>query len=152
MLAGSYVNDTKTVVGLAPANRTTTALSAKADLTNFKGAKAIVHLGTFGDTQSATIYVEAELQESDDDSSYTPVANADLKFTGTRAAATGHAVGTFAQTKTDAGADPAGLYEVGYKGLKRYLKVNMRLTGTHTVGTPSVVLFVMGESDVKPVQ
>jgi hypothetical protein len=152
MLYSSFVNDTKTVLGLAPANRTATALSAACDLSNFKGAAATVCIGTFGDTQSASIFIEAELQESDDNVTYTPCPNANLQLKAGRSVLTGTATGTFMQTKTGAGADTAGLYEAGYLGNKRYLKVNMRLTGTHTVGTPSAVIFRLGEASVKPQQ
>lgn len=153
MASRDLINNLKEGAGLAPAVRTATALGSAFDVRGYKSVIARVHLGTFGDTQSGSIYIEAELQESDDNSTYTAVADADLLFlaSSARAAFTGTAVGTFVQTKTTAGADVAGLYAVGYRGSKRYLKVNMRLTGTHTNGTPSAVSFTASNPDYAPV-
>jgi len=135
------VRDTTSVSGLAPAVRTATALSASCDLAGYEGCTARIHVGTFGTSQSASVYIEAEVQDSDDDSTYAAVANANLDFPSAFSARTGTAVGTFFQSKTDAAADAAGLYEVGYHGLKRYVKVNVRFTGTHGTGTPTAVSF-----------
>ena len=94
----------------------------------------------------------AELQESDDDSTYTAVADAALEFPLWQglAARVGTATGTFFQSKTTGAADVAGLYEVGYRGSKRYIKVNVRLTGTHTNGTPTAVSFSQGQPAFTP--
>jgi hypothetical protein len=129
------VRDVTSVAGLAPVLRNTTVLGSACDLQGYEGAIARIHIGVFGDVQSGSVYIEAELQDSDDDSSYAAVADTLLDFPSAFSARTGHAVGTFCQTKTDAAHDLAGLYEVGYHGAKRYLKINVRLTGTHTTGT-----------------
>jgi hypothetical protein len=146
------VHNEKPIAALAPAVRTATALSAKCDMQSFQSVIARFYSGVFGDTASATVYTEAEMQESDDDSTYTAVADADLLFPSGKAARTGTATGTFFQSKTTGAADLAGLYEVGYRGSKRYLKVNVRLTGTHTNGTPTTVTFSLGNADYKPAQ
>src|SRR5690348_2462596 len=125
MASRDLVHNLKPTSGLAPAVRTATALSSACDLQGFESVVARVHIGTFGDVQSGSLYIEAELQESSDNSTYTAVADADLLFPSGRSAATGTATGTFVQTKTTGKADTAGVYEVGYAGTKRYLKVNM---------------------------
>ena len=66
------------------------------------------------------------------------------------AARVGTATGTFFQSKTTGASDAAGLYEVGYRGSMRYLKVNLRLTGTHTNGTPTSVSFSEGNPNFSP--
>lgn len=153
MATRDLVHNLKPVVGLAPAVRTATALSAACDMQGFESVAVRFHSGTFGDTASATLYTEAELQESDDNSTYTAVADSDLLFPSGKSARTGNATGTFFQSKTTGGAaDTAGLYEVGYRGSKRYLKVNVRLTGTHTNGTPTAVQFSLGHADYYPAQ
>lgn len=147
------VNNLKDVVGLAPVIRTTTVLSAACDLRGFHSAVARIHVGVYGDTASGSLYIEAELQESSDDSTYTAVANADLLFGASSglAARTGTAVGTFFQSKTTAAADLAGIYVVGYRGSKRYIKVNTRLTGTHSTGSPIAVTFSMANAEYAPI-
>lgn len=152
MATRDMVHSVKPTAGLAPAVRTATALSAACDTQGFEAVTVLVHLGTFGDVQSGTLYIEAELQESSDNSTYTAVADSDLLILTSRSTITGTATGTFVQTKTTGNADTAGLYSVGYRGSKRYLKVNMRLTGTHSTGTPSAVAFVAGHPDYVPAQ
>jgi hypothetical protein len=154
MASRDLTNNLKGVVGLAPAVRNATALSAKADTQGFESVVARVNVGTYGDSQSGSVFIEAELQESDDDSTYTPVADADLLFPvwQGKAARAGTATGTFFQSKTTAANDAAGGYDVGYRGSKRYLKVNVRFTGTHTTGTPTSVSFSLGHPSFDPAQ
>jgi hypothetical protein len=148
----NLIKELKPVAAIAPVVATTTVLSSACDTQYFEGAIARVHIGTFGDTQSATVYMEAELQDSDDNITYVAVANALLTFAGTGSVRTGHAVGTFLQTKTTGATDLAGLYEAGYLGGKRYLKINLRLTGTHTNGTPVSAAFTLGNTVFGPAQ
>lgn len=129
------IRDCTSVAAVAPVLRNTTVLSSACDLAEYEGVIARIHIGAFGDSQSGSVYIEAELQDSDDNITYGPVADASVDFPAAFSARTGNATGTFCQTKTDAAHDLAGLYEVGYRGIKRYLKINVRLTGTHTVGT-----------------
>lgn len=138
-------------IGLVPVKVTATQLSGKIDLAGFHGASIALMIGAYGDAQSGTVYMEGELQESNDDTTYTAVADADLLFPPGDAARTGTATGTFFQSKTTAADDLSGIYTVGYRGSKRYLKVNLRLTGTHTNGTPVAVLMTAGFPDYAPV-
>jgi hypothetical protein len=139
-------------VGLAPLLRTTTTLSSAFDTRGFQSVIAAFHQGAFGDTPSSSVYTEAELQESDDNITYTAVADTDLSFPGALTARTGTATGTFFQSKSTGAVDLAGLYPVGYKGSKRYLKVNVRATGTHTNGEAYGVTFYAGNADYDPAQ
>lgn len=133
--------DVTSVVGVTPAVKTTTTLSSACDLAGYEGCLVRLHTGAFGDVQSSSIYIEAELQDSDDNGTYAAVADALVDFPSAFGARTGHATGTFFQSKTDAAADTAGLYEIGYHGQKRYLKVNLRFTGSHSTGTICGVSF-----------
>ncbi len=128
-----------------PATLTATTLSAAIDLQNVGDAAVAVLVGESGDTLSGSVYWELELQESDDDSTYTAVADADI----TNAISGATATGTFALI--DAAAEDDAVYFTGYKGNKRYLKVNIRATGTHTNGTPMGVLGLKGKQAVNPV-
>lgn len=152
MATRDLLHNIKPVRGLAPAVRTATALSSACDTQGFESVVARVDIGTFGDVQSGSLYIEAELQESSDNSTYTAVADSDLILATGRSAITGTATGTFVQTKTTGSNDLTNVYEAGYRGSKRYLKVNMRLTGTHTNGTPSAVTFDLSSADYLPAQ
>jgi len=154
MASRDLTNNVKGVGVLLPAVRTTTTLSTKADTQGFESVIARIHIGTYGDAQSGSVYMEAELQESDDDSTYTAVADADLLFPVAqgKAARTGTATGTFFQSKTTGANDAAGHYDVGYRGSKRYLKINLRFTGTHSTGTPSSATFSLGHPSFVPAQ
>lgn len=123
-----YHNLSKTQM-LAPATLTTDTLSAAMDLQDAQGGLLVAAVGASGDTLSATVYVLLEVQHSADNITYEACANADLT-----AYVAGAATGTFA--KIDDPAEDATLYSVGYRGGKRYLKVNVNLVGTHTNGIP----------------
>lgn len=150
-MAKDLVNNVKITTGLVPATRTADTLSSACDRQGYQSVAILFHIGAIGDTASGSVYAEAELQESDDNSTYTPVANADLLFKAGRSAASGSAVGTFFQSKTTGAADTgSATYIVGYRGTKRYLKVNYNVTGTHTNGTPVAVTFVLSHADYAP--
>ncbi|MFE2555973.1 hypothetical protein ACFXGT_08045 [Streptomyces sp. NPDC059352] len=87
----------------------------------FQDALVIVHTGTITDGTHAV-----DVQESDDNSSFTSVAASELQGTEPSIVA----------------ADDNKMYVVGYKGLKRYLRVAVTASGTTSGGVygASVVL------------
>lgn len=102
-----------------------------------KGYESVVHavaVGDSGDTLSGALMVELELEESDDDSSYTDCANSALEnpATGATGAVTGTNTGTFAVI--DAPSEDSAMFFVRYVGTKRYSRVVVNKTGTHTNG------------------
>ena len=129
---------------LLPANRTATATSASLDLRYADDVLLVFTVGAQGDTLSGTVKTEFEVQESDDNTTFTPVANADL---------TSSESGTNAGTAKviDANAKANSTYKAGYKGYKRYIRVVERRTGTHTTGTPTAVHAVLGRTRYQPV-
>lgn len=126
---------------LDPAVVTADANCSSVDLKNYGVCRFLVAVGESGDTLSGTVYIELEVEESDDDSSFTDVANAHLS-----ASVTGANVGTFA--KIDAPAEDDALYTVEYRGHKRYARVVVNVTGTHTNGTPIAVVAALGAQKV----
>lgn len=80
----------------------------------FGGALCVVTSGTITDGTHTV-----EVQESDDNSSFTAVADADLQGTEP-------AIGA---------ANDNVVYEIGYRGTKRYLRVAVVTTGATTGGT-----------------
>lgn len=96
---------------LAPASRTATANGTGVDLTGYDAATVVLDLGAAGGTTPSFTF---EVQESSDNSSFAAVAAADLD-SGQPAAVT--AGGT--------------VVEIGYRGIKRYIRVAITaVTGT----------------------
>ena len=107
------------------------------DLQGYEGATVLVTIGAEGDTLSGSVYFEIGLEHSDDDSTYTDCAQADivdgtiaadgvfLKIDGTGTAGTGGNPDSTGAT-----------YRVGYRGGKRYIRTTIAKTGTHSNGTP----------------
>lgn len=89
----------------------------------------LVHVGNSGDTLSSSVYIEVEIEESDDNSTFTDVADADLD-----AYVNGTNDGCIA--KIDAPTEDSLVLEVEYHGTKRYVRPVINVTGTHTNGTP----------------
>jgi uncharacterized protein (DUF927 family) len=95
----------------------------------------VVDMGNSADTLDGSNYIELEVEESDDNSTYTDVANADLvKYV------TGNNTGTFGVI--NAAAEDSTVFMTGYRGEKRYARVVISFTGTHSTGTPMSVLAV----------
>lgn len=89
------------VESLAPASRTAAVNGTGVDLRGYDSAMVIIQRGAAGGTSPSFTF---EVQESDDDSTYTAVADADLDGTEPVVTAAGAAV------------------RIGYKGAKRYLR------------------------------
>jgi len=85
----------------------------------FRSALAVVQTGTITDGTHTV-----EVQESDDNSSFTAVADADLQGTEP-------AIGA---------ANDNVVYEIGYRGTKRYIRVTVVTSGATTGGTFGAVL------------
>jgi len=103
------------------------------DLKGFEEATAIVDVGAEGDTLSGSVYFEISLEHSDDDSTYTDCVQADI-INGTIAAG-----GIWLKLDGTTGGDPdttGGNWQIGYVGGKRYLRLVLAKTGTHSTGTP----------------
>lgn len=125
-------------VSLVVASRTADADGASVDLLNYQGATIVGLIGAEGVTLTSTDKIEFELEESDDDSAWTDVADADL---------IGFVAGTndgcFAVFDANAGA-PA-VVKAAYIGAKRYIRAVANFSGTHGTGTPLGV-YVIGQA------
>lgn len=105
------------------------------DMQNFRHAAFYAMVGESGDTLSGSVYVELELEESDDNSTFSDCADADITN-----AVDGNNDGTFA--KIDAAAEDDAVYMTQYTGSKRYVRPVINVTGTHTNGIPIGILAV----------
>lgn len=103
--------------------------SAACDLRNHDGSLLSVNMGNSGDTLSGSVYIELEVEDSPDGSTWTDVP--DALITG---AVTGSNTGTFA--KVDAPAEDSRIFTTAYLGREAWVRIVVNLTGTHTNGTP----------------
>lgn len=115
-----------TATSLAPAARTSTANGTGVDLQNYGSAMVVWNVGAITDgTHTPSI------QESDDNSTFTAVAAADLS---------GTAVALVASTNQ----------EIGYTGTKRYIRAVTTITGSPSTGGVYAALVVRGRPRTLP--
>lgn len=130
---------------LPPLARPASAVSQSVDLQNNDSATFVISVGAAGDTYSAINRIEASIQESDDNVTFTPVADSDLQ----RVVSGGQATGTF--LVLNANAQAGQVYRTAYTGNKRYARVALNNYGTTTNGTPMDVLALLGRPRLAPV-
>jgi len=127
---------TNVAVGIANATILADNTPAAVDLAGYRGAEIILAIGAGGITFTTTNKVEFKLTHSDDDSTYTAVAQSEVL---------GTTVGTGGIIKSlNAAHATASVYRVGYVGSKRYLKLLADFSGTHGTGTPIAAIVVRG--------
>ena len=130
-------------VSLAAAVRTAAANGTGVDLQGYESATVLVDVGAEGDTLSSSVFFEVSLEESDDNSTFTDVEQAGI-VDGTIASG-----GIFLKLDGTTGGDPdttGGIFRVGYVGGKRYIRVVLAKTGTHSNGTPLGAMVVKGHA------
>ncbi|ASQ10647.1 hypothetical protein [Sinorhizobium meliloti] len=115
---------------LEPAARTASANGAGVDLRGYNSALVQVVAGVWTDGTHTP-----KLQESDDDSTYTDVAAADL-------------LGSF--TVIDGADDDAQTFKVGYKGNKRYIRGATTVAGA-TTGAVYGMIVIRSHANDAPV-
>jgi hypothetical protein len=111
-------------------NNTSEGTGVGVDLAGFDAAKMIAHVGQSGDTLSGSVYMTVQFQESDaSGSGYADIATDDLK-------------GGANAVVIDAAAEDEVIVQRNYVGGKRYARILVTFTGTHTNGTPISALVV----------
>jgi hypothetical protein len=117
----------KAVQALVPilGNTTAEGTGVVVDRQGFQSALMIAEVGISGDTLSGSIYWTIAFQECDDTTpgNFTNIAAGDLD-----GGVNDHVINAAAE-------DPTTIVR-GYKGSKRYLRILLTQTGTHTNGTP----------------
>lgn len=113
------------------------------DMTGYDRCTFLVDLGESNDTLSGSVKIELEVEESDDDSTYTDVADADLSDV-----VTGTNTGCFGVI--DAAAEDAAIFSTTYKGTSRYVRPVINVSGTHTNGTPLGVIAIRHKATSLP--
>ena len=136
-------NNINPAVSVINAVKTAAANGTGVDLQGYESATILVDVGAEGDTLSSTVYFEISLEHSDDDSTYTDCAQADI-IDGTISAG-----GIWLKLDGTANGNPdsaGGIFRVGYVGGKRYVRVVLAKTGTHSNGTPIGAMVVRGHA------
>ncbi len=129
-----------TLIGAATLSADNTPVAV--DRRGFESVEIVLAIGVGGITFSGTNKVEFVLTHSDDDSTYTAVATADMLGVTV-------ATGGIIKSLTAAHAAAAS-YRFGYRGGKRYLKLLADFSGTHGTGTPIAATAVLGNPGVAP--
>ena len=127
--------------------RTSDANGATVDRKGFEHVEVIWTFGAEGDTLAANLYMELELEHSDDDSTWADCADTDI-------------IGESTETTTNTGTcallnavgDAAGIiYRCAYTGTKRYIRPVYNVTGSHSSGTSSACIVALSGALNKPV-
>lgn len=136
-------NNITVVQAIGPVVAAADVTSAAVDLQGFDAATIIVQTGIGGITFTGTNKIEYVLTHSDDDSTYTAVAQIDVTDNVTVAS------NGIIRSLVAAHAAPTAV-KVGYVGGKRYLKVMADFSGTHGTGTPLSVAIIKGRPNLLP--
>ncbi len=114
---------------------------------DMKGATELLFVlcvGIGGITFDATNKVSVTLNESDDDSTYTAVADVDIKGISPETADSGIVL------LLDSAHAAALTYHWSYIGSKRYVQVLADFAGTHGTGTPMSLVAIKGGLNLTP--
>lgn len=115
---------------------------AAIDLHGFDAAEILLDIGVGGITFTGVNKVDFVLTHSDDNSTYTHVADADLL------GVSGTSNGIIKSLQAAHAA--AATYRFGYIGNKRYLKLLADFSGTHGSGTPLAASVLKGRPRLTP--
>lgn len=136
---------TSLAASLALATRTADANGSGVDLQGYSSALVLGIVGPEGDTLSGSDSISIELEESDDNSTFTDVAAADMKI---KSPAVAGSSGQFGLADTNSEAPI--VFQCAYLGSKRYIRVVDNRTGTHSTGTLTGGYVLRGTPSVVP--
>lgn len=131
-------NSVKVVAGIDPivGNNTTEGTGLTIDTLGYESCDMVFHFGVSGDTLSGSVKMQASLEDSPDNSTWTAVAAAGLQGS---------------LSLIDAAAEDEVVQSVGYIGTQRYVRHLITFTGTHTNGCPISAVAVLGHARHQPV-
>ncbi len=118
-------------------NNDTEGTGSSIDLKGYNSAEMAVTVGQSGDVLSGSVFLELKLQHSDDGSAWSAVSSPNDML-----GATPDANGRF--SLIDDPAEDGVTVAVGYIGPKRFIRVFVDTTGTHTNGTPIGAVAILG--------
>jgi len=127
----------------------TTVAGTGVDLKGFSAAEVVVQVGTYAETVSGA-FSEFSIQESDDDTTYTDVANADLTDTVAATSTVTGASTTGVIGKVSSTSNDNVVFKSGYKGSKRYIRVKENAEKNHNVGLPVSAVVIAAIPNLAP--
>lgn len=130
-----FENNLKHDLVVVPAVITADANGASVDMAEYRHLAFYALVGNSGDTLSGSVYIELEVEDSADDSSFADCADALVTNT-----VTGTTTGTFLVANLPAEDQIIAMCE--YKGSARYVRPVINVTGSHTNGTPIAIMAV----------
>ncbi len=113
------------------------------DCREYGAGFVMLHIGIGGITFSGANKIEFIMTHSDDDSTYTAVAQADVQGVTVGAGGIVHSL-----IVEQAAAE---IVRIGYSGEKRYVKILADFSGTHGTGTPLSAVMIFGYPSWTPV-
>lgn len=137
-------NSISVISTLTPAVRTADVTAAGVDGKGAASVTHLVHVGVGGITFDDTNKIEVIMEHSDDNSSYSVCAQADVLVDAGITVASG-IVKSFVVAH-----GAAEVYEIGYRGGKRYSRVKLEYSGTHGTGTPTATSALLGNLAIAP--
>lgn len=123
---------------VTPIIATTTPTVISVDRQGFDSVTFAVHLGAGGITFTGTNKIEVILEHSDDNSAWSAVTNP-KDVVGRTSTITSGIVASYIAAKAAASVD-----EYGYIGGKRYVRMTPTYGGTHSTGTATAVIAILG--------
>lgn len=127
---------------IAPSTPTADTTPVSVDLLGFRGAMVLLYIGIGGITFTGVNKIEFILEHSLDNTSWSPVAQADVA--GVTVAAGGIIRSLIAAKAA------ADFQEVSYIGGRRYIRLTADFSGTHGTGTPMFAAMVRGLPEQMP--
>lgn len=142
-------DNVKVVAALVPVVATADTDGVDIDLQGFNSAMLILNIGIEGDTLSGSVKFDFILQDAPDDGAgsadtYVNVTDNNIVNYGTVDSS-----GIFLTVDAD-GEIPA-ITRIGYVGTKRFIRLKIDATGTHSNGTPMGCVAVLGNPLLAPV-
>lgn len=150
MALRDLITEVSPIATLGPVTLAADTNGTGVDLLGYDSATVIIAVGIGGITFSGTNKVEFKLEHSDDNSSFSAVAQSDVISAPGAAitVGTGGIVRTLDAAKAAADTVPT---RIGYVGTKRYLRVVADFSGTHGTGTPIYAAVQRGDARLGPV-
>ncbi len=118
-------------------NNDTEGTGSSINLQGYTAAEIAVAVGQSGDVLSGSVFLELKLQHSDDGSAWSAVSDPNFML-----GAVPDANGRF--SLIDDPAEDGVTVAVGYIGPKKFIRVFVDTTGTHTNGTPIGAVAILG--------
>lgn len=143
------VSDISPMLGLVLATRDADASTPAVDTRDWKSVTLGFYLGIGGITFSSTNRIDVRVQESENNSDWSNVAEDDLvlPYGLTYGAANSGIVKSYVALK---GAADTNWSLVGYRGKMRYARLTFDFGGTHGAGTPCAAIVIQGHPARRP--